>query len=61
MKNPNDQVMLDILYKKIYENFVEALDAIDNGVSQYDTDAPAKYSSRTDLSARVSHVSGVHS
>lgn len=57
MKDSSDQTMLNILYKKLYENFVEALDAIDNGISQYDTDAPVKYSSRTDLSARVSHVS----
>lgn len=57
MQNQDDQTMLDVLYKKIYENFVEALDAIDNGISQYDTDAPSKYSSRTDLSSRVAHVS----
>lgn len=57
MKDTSDQTMLNILYKKLYENFVEALDAIDNGISQYDTDSNAKYSSRTDLSSRVSHVS----
>lgn len=28
---------LDILYEKVYKNFVEALDANDNGISQYDT------------------------
>lgn len=56
MQDQNDQTMLDVLYKKVYENFIEALDAIDNGISQYDTDAPSKYSSRTDLSSRVAHV-----
>lgn len=56
MQNKDDQTMLAVLYKKIYENFIEALDAIDNGISQYDTDAPSKYSSRTDLSSRVAHV-----
>lgn len=54
------QVKLDVLYKKVYESFVEALDAIDNGIQQYDTESPARYSSRTDLSARVAHVSGIH-
>jgi len=28
---------LDILYEKVYKNFVEALDANDNGISQYNT------------------------
>lgn len=28
--------VIDILYKKIYETFVEAVDAIDNGIPQYD-------------------------
>ncbi|KAK9896456.1 GAMM1 protein [Cystobasidium minutum MCA 4210] len=56
MKDTSDQTMLDVLYKKLYENFVEALDAIDNGISQYDTDSNAKYSSRTDLSSRVAHL-----
>lgn len=27
---------LDILYEKVYKNFIEALDANDNGISQYD-------------------------
>ena len=47
---------LEILYIKVYENFVEALDGIDNGIQQYEGDGKARYSSRTDLSSRVSHV-----
>ncbi|TPX12212.1 uncharacterized protein E0L32_007098 [Thyridium curvatum] len=31
-----DDAEVDVLYRKIYENFVEALDAHDNGVSAYD-------------------------
>ena len=26
----------DVVYKKVYENFVEEIDAIDNGISQCD-------------------------
>ena len=29
---------IDVLYDKIYDNFIQEVDAIDNGVNQYDTD-----------------------
>jgi len=41
------------LWLKLYKEFIEAIDAIDNGISQYPTDIKPKYRSRTDLSARV--------
>ena len=47
---------LDIFYKKLYDNFVESLDAIDNGISQYDTDIKPRYTISTDLSTRVGHL-----
>jgi uncharacterized UPF0160 family protein len=31
-----DAKILDILYKSMYENFVEEIDAVDNGVSQHE-------------------------
>ena len=31
-----DDPVTDIIYDKVYENFVEEIDAIDNGVNQYD-------------------------
>jgi uncharacterized UPF0160 family protein len=37
----------------MYREFIEAIDAIDNGISQYPTDIKPKYRSRTDLSSRV--------
>lgn len=51
---------IDALWLKIYKEFIEAIDAIDNGISLYPKSltagqAPA-YSSRTDLSARVGHL-----
>jgi hypothetical protein len=35
------------------QEFIEAIDGIDNGISQYSSPDPAKYRSRTDLSSRV--------
>ena len=34
-----DDKTIEILYGKIYENFVEEIDAIDNGINQYDGEA----------------------
>eukprot|EP00457_Paulinella_chromatophora_P002695 gb/GEZN01002700.1/.p1 GENE.gb/GEZN01002700.1/~~gb/GEZN01002700.1/.p1 ORF type:complete len:689 (+),score=87.74 gb/GEZN01002700.1/:95-2161(+) len=45
---------VELLYQHIYKTFVEAVDAIDNGVSQYDGEA--NYISKTDLSARVAKL-----
>ncbi|GJN21878.1 hypothetical protein PR202_gb09400 [Eleusine coracana subsp. coracana] len=44
------------LYLAIYKSFVEALDAIDNGTNQYDTDQPPKYVNNTHLSSRVGRL-----
>lgn len=49
-------VDLDAVYEHIYESFVEALDAIDNGVNQYPATAIPRYRSSTDLGARVSRL-----
>ena len=35
-----DEESLEVLYKCMYENFVEEIDAIDNGVSQYEEGTP---------------------
>ncbi|XP_072987492.1 uncharacterized protein [Typha latifolia] len=44
------------LYLAIYKSFIEALDAIDNGINQYDTDQPPKYVNNTHLSSRVGRL-----
>ena len=31
--------MTETLFDKIYENFIEEIDAIDNGINQYDGEA----------------------
>eukprot|EP00741_Cyanophora_paradoxa_P001051 tig00000455_g1012.t1 len=52
----------EALFHKVYQatslrdrnqNFVEGIDAIDNGVAQYDSSLPPRYRITTDLSARV--------
>lgn len=38
------------------QEFIEAIDAIDNGISQYPTDIQPRYRLRTDVSSRVGHL-----
>ncbi|KAJ1378767.1 Metal-dependent protein hydrolase [Sesbania bispinosa] len=44
------------LYPAIYRNFVEAIDAVDNGVNQYDLNAPPKYAINTSLPSRIKRL-----
>ncbi|CAL1404446.1 unnamed protein product [Linum trigynum] len=41
------------LYLSIYKNFVVAVDAVDNGMNQFDSDEPPTYVNNTSLSSRV--------
>ncbi|KAF5374755.1 hypothetical protein D9758_000271 [Tetrapyrgos nigripes] len=50
---PGDHSSIQTLWLKLYKEFIEAIDAIDNGISQYPTDTKPRYRSRTDLSSRV--------
>ncbi|GAA5825457.1 hypothetical protein JCM11251_006993 [Rhodosporidiobolus azoricus] len=52
-KEPLSSPTVQTLYLKIYQDFIEAIDANDNGIAQYITTEPARYRSRTDLPARV--------
>ncbi|WOK98732.1 hypothetical protein Cni_G07444 [Canna indica] len=47
---------VQLLYLAVYKSFIEAIDAIDNGINQYDTDQPPKYVNNTHLSPRVGHL-----
>lgn len=47
---------LRMVYLKVYDSFMEAIDAIDNGVMMYESDKPARYESSTDLSSRVGRL-----
>nr|XP_006629429.2 PREDICTED: UPF0160 protein MYG1, mitochondrial [Lepisosteus oculatus] len=53
-KQPEGAPHLEVLYDKLYENFVEEIDAIDNGISQYDGEP--RYAMTTNLSARVGYL-----
>ncbi|ESK88907.1 gamm1 protein [Moniliophthora roreri MCA 2997] len=50
---PVDHPNVNILWLKMYREFIEAIDAIDNGISQYPADLKPRYRNRTDLSSRV--------
>lgn len=47
---------LETLYQRVYDEFIEALDANDNGVSRYPADVKARYVDKTSLPARVSRL-----
>lgn len=47
---------VDVVYLTLYKNFMEAIDAIDNGVNQWDSEGPPKYLNNTHLSARVGNL-----
>ena len=44
---------LETVYLAVYKHFMEAVDAIDNGVDQYENAGEPRYISQTNLSARV--------
>ncbi|KAI0043199.1 metal-dependent protein hydrolase [Auriscalpium vulgare] len=48
-----EEPKVETLWLKLYKEFIEAIDGIDNGVSQYPNDVEPKYRNRTDLSSRV--------
>jgi len=52
-KNIDDPV-IEKVFDKVYENFIEEIDAIDNGISTHDGEG--RYVISTNLSARVSHL-----
>ncbi|KAJ6519849.1 metal-dependent protein hydrolase [Mycena sanguinolenta] len=56
---PVDDPKVTTLWLKMYKQFIEAIDAIDNGISQYPSDIKPKYKSSTDLSSRVGGLNPV--
>jgi uncharacterized UPF0160 family protein len=47
---------MDRLYQLVYDNFIEEIDAIDNGVSCYPNDVAPKYKISTMLGSRVGRL-----
>jgi len=56
MAQGSDEKTIDILYEKMYKYFLEEVDAVDNGINQYDIETPANYRVTTTLAARVSNL-----
>ena len=52
-KVPLNDPKVTTLWLKMYKEFIEAIDAIDNGIAQYSTKECPNYKNRTDLSSRV--------
>ncbi|KAL0741597.1 hypothetical protein Bca4012_083110 [Brassica carinata] len=44
------------LFLAVYKSFMEAIDAVDNGINQYDTDKPPRYVNNTHLSSRIGRL-----
>ncbi len=55
LQTRQDDPKIETLWLKLYREFIEAIDAIDNGISQYPTDLQPKYRIRTDVSARAGY------
>ncbi|KAJ3507081.1 hypothetical protein NMY22_g17045 [Coprinellus aureogranulatus] len=53
---PVEDSNVSLIYSLLYRDFVEAIDAIDNGIAQYSKDIEPKYRNRTDLSSRVARL-----
>ncbi|XP_035681585.1 MYG1 exonuclease-like [Branchiostoma floridae] len=49
-----DKKLCNVVYNKVYQNLIEEIDAIDNGVSQFD--GTPRYLMTTNLSARVGRL-----
>ncbi|KAK9818546.1 hypothetical protein WJX74_003760 [Apatococcus lobatus] len=50
---PKSDPDVETIYLAVYKNFVEAVDAVDNGINQWDTKEAPRYLSKTSLSSRV--------
>jgi len=48
-----NEELTEVLFLRVYDHFIEALDGIDNGVDRYPSDIHPRYKSNTDLSSRV--------
>ncbi|XP_073130669.1 uncharacterized protein [Henckelia pumila] len=53
LKVDEDHPDVQRLFLVVYKSFMEAIDAIDNGINQYDTDQTPRYVNGTHLSSRV--------
>ncbi|KIZ04073.1 hypothetical protein MNEG_3886 [Monoraphidium neglectum] len=50
---PEDSADVTAVWLELYKSFIEAVDGVDNGVNQYESDKPPRYVVNTTLPARV--------
>lgn len=55
-ENLNDSAVLNCVYKKIYDDYIQTFDAVDNGVSQYPPDIKPAYKNGTDIFSMVASL-----
>ncbi|KAJ3344747.1 hypothetical protein HDU83_004769 [Entophlyctis luteolus] len=53
---PESDPRVEIIYQKVYDDFVEGFDGVDNGVSQFPSDLRPKYRDSTSISHRVARL-----
>jgi uncharacterized UPF0160 family protein len=51
-----DDAVLELVYQRIYKNFVHALDCVDNGVDRYPRDVQPYYVETTTLASRIGRL-----
>lgn len=51
-----DASLVDLVWRRLYVSFIEAVDAIDNGVARFDTTLLPRYEAHTDLASRVGQL-----
>lgn len=47
---------IDLIYEELYEELIEGIDGIDNGIDQYPSEVAPNYRNSTTLSARISRL-----
>lgn len=51
-----DDADVEALWLHVYQKFIEAVDAVDNGVDQFEATGAPRYEQNTTLSSRVGHL-----
>ncbi|KAL3162614.1 hypothetical protein ABBQ38_008661 [Trebouxia sp. C0009 RCD-2024] len=54
--HPADSSTVETTWLAVYKYFMEAVDGIDNGINQYESNKPARYVNNTNLSSRVANL-----
>lgn len=56
MGRPEADTEVQTVWLQVYKTFIEAVDAIDNGINQFDTSDEPRYLETTALPSRVGHL-----